>query len=398
MPAFCRRTLTLAFALILLASVPAAAQFEQLATRVPSTANAITLLNGERLMSSPIAIREGWKDKYDAAFAAGLHSIPPDTKLLVLGADINYEFMQPSWRVGVAETLKPRSMPSLARMAHGSVETIGDRQALALKDNSYLSPGRQSLRGRRIRRSPAGSATDARHSVVASQGRSGPNGQPSSPSTWKTRSPPTIMEGHSSAGRKNIDGLLPCLASVRGVAIELRARRSVAGGDSLQRKRRQLTPSRCSGDGRHGRIEDVEAWDVKVEPNRITLQGPLSKDGLKKFFALIEQPTSALLATDEKPPATTQQPNPVAYASQQYFQSINAILDDARKESSKAKTFGQSAMWFDGYARRIDKLSVLSVDPDLVSFGTAVAASFRDAASPAASASPRRAHRDLSAD
>ena len=402
MLALCHRALVLVPSLLALAmALPARAQFEQLATRVPSTANTITLLNGERLMSSPIAVREGWKDKYDAAFAAGLHSIPPDTKLLVLGADINYEFMQPSWRVGVAETTNGRSMASLAKMAHSAVETIGDRQALALKDNSYLidlgdnrfgimAPANRQAVARWLRDTEARTmpvlSPYLQATLTASQ-----TSEVVVAFDLEDAIPLDVISGKlatsAALAGKKIDpaAAAKALASVRGVAIEISVKEAVIGRIMIHFNENATVlgpiakPLLLEVMGDIGaQIEDVEAWDVKVEANRITLQGPLSDDGRKKFFSLIEQPTSALLATNEKPATPPQESNPVAYASKAYFQSINSILEDARKESSKAKTFGQSAMWFDGYARRIDKLSVLSVDPDLVNFGLGVATSFRD--------------------
>jgi hypothetical protein len=401
MPAHCRHALVLVPSLLVLAALPAQAQFTELAARVPSSANAITLVNGERLMNSPIAIREGWKDKYSTAFAAGLHSIPPDTKQFVLAADVNYEFMQPSWRVAVAETLKPRAMSSLARLAHGTVDSIADKPALALRDNSYLialsdtrfaimAPANRQAVSRWLRE------TDARMMPVLSRYLqstlvAAETSEMVVAFDLEDAIPADVISGKLStssalAGKKiDLAAAAKALASIRGVAVELSVKEEVIGrilihfnGDAtiLGPVAKDLLLEVMGDLGAH--IEDIESWEVKVEPNRISLQGPLSAEGLKKFFSLIEQPTSALIATDNKPATTQPQPDPVAYASQQYFTAINSILEDARRESSRAKTFGQSAMWFDGYARRIDRLSVLSVDPQLVAFGTAVAASFRD--------------------
>src|SRR4029450_4802390 len=72
---------------------PASAQFEQLAAKIPSTANAIVLLDAQRIMASPIAQQEGWKERYEQAFASGLVSISPDTRRMVLGVAIDYQTM-----------------------------------------------------------------------------------------------------------------------------------------------------------------------------------------------------------------------------------------------------------------------------------------------------------------
>jgi hypothetical protein len=99
---------------IMTAVQPARAQFEPLAAKVPTSANAIVLLDGQRLLASPLAVREGWKEKYEQAFASGLVAIAPDTQRLVLASQIDYEFMRPQWEVAVADVGKARSAAEIA--------------------------------------------------------------------------------------------------------------------------------------------------------------------------------------------------------------------------------------------------------------------------------------------
>src|SRR6185436_443098 len=119
-------------------SGPVIAQFEELAAKVPATANAIVLLDGQKLLASPLATREGWKQKYEQAFSSGLASIPPDTQRMILAAEFNYEFMKPTWEAAVADLGRPRAMAEVARASKGTLDPIGDTAAIALRDNAYL--------------------------------------------------------------------------------------------------------------------------------------------------------------------------------------------------------------------------------------------------------------------
>jgi hypothetical protein len=78
--------------------------------------------------------------------------------------------------------------------------------------------------------------------------------------------------------------------------------------------------------------------------------------------------------------AADNQQQAAAAASQQYFKSVSSILDDVRTESGDAKTFGENALWFDKWARKIDKLPVLRVDQDLVGFGQYASTQLRNMA------------------
>lgn len=53
-------------------------QFDELAKRLPAGANAVVLLNVDKILSSPMGVVEGWKTKHEQRYSAGLSVIPPD--------------------------------------------------------------------------------------------------------------------------------------------------------------------------------------------------------------------------------------------------------------------------------------------------------------------------------
>src|SRR6476469_355076 len=132
------RAVSLATVAILALGQCASAQFEPLAAKVPSTANAITLLDAKQLLDSPLAKREGWKDKYERAFASGLVSIPPTAQRMIVAAELDYEYMKPRWEVAIADLTESRSAAQVARMTKGTLDPIGNTPAVALRDDSYL--------------------------------------------------------------------------------------------------------------------------------------------------------------------------------------------------------------------------------------------------------------------
>ena len=63
-------------------------------------------------------------------------------------------------------------------------------------------------------------------------------------------------------------------------------------------------------------------------------------------------------------------------SSMQYFGSIQTLIKELRSKDFQAMT--TYSKFFDKYARQIDNLSVLNVDPVVLSYGTYVADSFRE--------------------
>ena len=88
---------------------------------------------------------------------------------------------------------------------------------------------------------------------------------------------------------------------------------------------------------------------------------------MRRIFSVIDAPTTAIGTSEQQPTnAGPDKSSTKAYDSQTYFKSITRLLDDLRRQKPTAKTIGQVGLWLDKYARKIDRLSVLNVDDDLV--------------------------------
>jgi len=380
------------------------AQFNELAAKIPSTANAIVLLDGQKLLASPLATSEGWKEKYEQSFASGLVSISPDTQQLILASQIDYEYMRPVWEAAVGDLGRERSLADISRATKGTLDPIGDTNAIALRDDAFLvafgpkrlgvmSPANRQSVARWLRE--AGSRTQSalspylQGSLTASQTSAIvmafdlQDAVPPDVIRAKLASSPAL------AGKNiNLDAAAKALASIRGLSLEVAVTNGTFGrlmvhfsGDAsiLAPVAKPLLLEILAGLG--ASIDDIAEWQVESEPTRITLRGPLSAAGRKRVFSLIDQPTSALIAADKNvASAETQEQAKTAAASQQYFKAINSILDDIRQTSKNAKTFGESALWFDKWSRKIDRLPLLSVDADLLAFGRDTAEGLRQMA------------------
>ena len=80
----------------------------------------------------------------------------------------------------------------------------------------------------------------------------------------------------------------------------------------------------------------------------------------------------------QKPNTEEEQKQLTVLASKQYLTQIDSLVDDLREHKGERKTMGQISVWFGTYARRIDHLSMVNVDPDALQYGKFVADSLRD--------------------
>jgi hypothetical protein len=382
---------------------PAAAQFEQLAAKVPGTANAIVLLDAQKVMASPIAQKQGWKEKYEEAFASGLVTISPDTRHMLLAAQLDYQTMQPLWEVVIADFAEERTIAEIARATQGTLDQFGELPAVSLSDDSYcvqLAPTRLGVMA------PANRQAVARW-LREVESRSKPglspylNGTLSASQTSQVvvafdlqdAVPPELLKqklaaSATLAGKKiDLDAATKALSGIRGLVLEVGltdgsfGRLMVHFNDDASVLAPFAKPMILEALGNLGAmIEDIEEWKVTTEPTKFTLNGTLSEGGRKRVLSLIDHPVAALVATN-KSRSMSEQPesSKVAYATQTYFKSITKIRDDLREKAKNVKTFGQHALWLDNWARRIDRLPILNVDPEMLAYGRYTTQRMRDA-------------------
>lgn len=150
------------------------------------------------------------------------------------------------------------------------------------------------------------------------------------------------------------------------------------------------------------KLDDAEGWTASVKRNSLVLEGKLSSAGLRQLFSLIEPPAPALVRASrstspphppEPPAAAGGTPPPPAAAaevpkvkaSQEYFKTVDGILDRlAKSMGTGAKNVGlaEGATWMQRDARRISRLPIVGVDPELVRWAADVSTRLRDASQP----------------
>ncbi len=123
---------------VILVAAPATAQFPELLSQVPESANTIALLNADKLLNSEVALREGWRTNFEKAIASGVTRLPSDTKQYVMAAETDFEFMHPVWQVGVVSTSKPHSMSYIASERKGTQDTINGTAAVLMPSGNYV--------------------------------------------------------------------------------------------------------------------------------------------------------------------------------------------------------------------------------------------------------------------
>ena len=126
-------------------------------------------------------------------------------------------------------------------------------------------------------------------------------------------------------------------------------------------------------------LDELEGWEPTVDAKSISLEGAMTDSGLRRIGTIIELPAPHVDVPTEGATSSgaSTEPDSMAAASQKHFTAVDAYLDDVRK-ARNSKRFGDAAVWIERYARKIDQLSILNVDPELQDYSAYVSARLHD--------------------
>ncbi|MDA7911865.1 hypothetical protein N9061_02555 [bacterium] len=390
----------LAFCVTLLSVTSANAQFENAAKWVPENANCLVMVQAENILNSAIGRRENWATDRSAAFRSGASFFPPTTKRILMGSQIDFEFLDSVYHVGVFEKKGSEiNLVEVSKRVNGNIATIGGKQALELPNNSYLikvdnttlvtmTPSNRQMTTRwlaktsngKMRVSPylaeAVKFADQNAQVIVAFDLEGVL----DPAEVEKRlvSSGAVLEVSAAAVTKT-------LSTLRGVTLGVTVNDKISGAIKIDFSSdpSNVTPVSkailIAALKKNGlMIDDIASWNVSSSGNQILLSGPMTSEGFRQIGSLVHQPLEDDMHGASGSVTSSAEPTKqnMATKTKQYLGDIDHILEIQRKK--KEEQLDTYAKWFDRYARQIDGISILGVDPIAIDFGTYVGNAFRD--------------------
>jgi hypothetical protein len=370
---------------------------------VPASPNVIVTLNAERIFASEVAMNGGWKQQYESTYSDAPLLLPPSAQQFVLAADLDLAHFQPRWQAAVMRLSTDPGLGAIARLVRGEHDRLAGldvvstpKGAMIVKFGPHLfgvrQPGDRQLVGRWIqesksRPSPLSPYLQTAASVPDRVGTEIIMALDLADALGQERVH-QAMSRSAVLQEKSIrpDAVADVLTSIKGMTLGARVTKRVYGVLRIDFERDVAVladvakPLLLEILGEAGAsIDEFAEWNVKVEEKRIALDGELTQDGLRRLFSFLEIDTTAVDATNRKTAATDDatEPSADAYTSLEYFQSIVRHLNDLQRERG-ASSYYTIAVWFDKYARRIDRLPILHVDKDLVDYGQRTVSQLRN--------------------
>jgi len=368
-------------------ATPAYADFLDMLRRVPAEANVLMLIDAEQVAASPLATREGWREKREADYEARPLTFPPHATKLVRAAQFDMDTHESKWQIAILEAARIPTLDQIAKKAQGYLDTVANTSAVwsprgwygfKLNDHALgvmFPPNRQYL-ARWIKSPPgrmspylqrAADRKNAKSQVVLAIDLE----DVVKPQQVEER----LKQMEALKGNKNIGEIAKTLTSLQGVRFEVAIGDKAFGNLTLDFA---SNPSAIGGVAKSLVLEalgdaglyvdDLEGWALSVDAKSVTLHGGLSHSALMRLSSLLELPSPPL---DEsgRDADKVDAGDPKLYATQNYFKSTQTLLNDLLARKSESRGVAHSAQFIEMYARRIDRLPLVNVDPEMQEYG-----------------------------
>lgn len=378
------------------------AQFRELVARIPSGSNAVILLNMEKIFNGPLGVQQGWAENHEKAFAAGISRVPPKAARFVLAAQVDLEYMEPIWEAGILDSNEVISLPRIAQERSGTLDSVENHQAIALPNDTYavqfglktlgvVSPGNRQSVMRWVRdvdsRSEASLSPYLRQAAVYSDDAGTEiiiavdlEGAFRAEALLEYLKVTSVLEG-SSVDRTMLSKLL---AGIQGIRIGIRVGQKPFGALAIdfhddvsvtEPFAKPMLLEVLAGGG--AQIRDLADWTPTVNGTVISMEGYLSLDGLRRVMTLVDSPAPSSNTTEspsDNSPSVSQNPEELKLqASLDHFHAVTSMFKDLSYDWKNLSSLSAGSLYFDKYAKRIQRLPILNVDADLLNYSAYVA-------------------------
>ena len=384
----------------------ARAQYDDLVTKIPSSANVLVLMNAQQVNASSAVVREELTSMETRTFSGALTLMSPDAKAIVLAAKMDLELMVPLWTCAILSLDRDAVLKDIERHTGGTPDRLGKYDAIALPGDAYLvqfaprliavmAPANRQAVSQWVRELDK-SRMEVLSPYLAKVLRSAEESR--SPVTFaidledcvtsqRARELATIISDMKSP--VDLDSLVALVTGVRGASLtvtlegdEPAGKLSVDFGTDVRfspEVGKKLVLETLSKKG--AMLHELDAWTPTAVGKELVLGGTLTASGIRRLSSVLDRPPSFTPKMRETDRTEAGSKDRMAKASQDYWRHVQELLADLKKErkTTPATTMGQVALWMDSYARRIDQLPVENVDPELAAYGGTAAESLRKA-------------------
>jgi hypothetical protein len=382
--------------LLMPAVVCADAGFEGLTKAVPDGANTVLAIDVDRILTTDMARTNGWGNPENGDNRPTY--LPPEAAKVIVAAQVDpMNRFQQAWEVAVISLKEPLPMRLIAKAEGGYTDTINGKTAAWTPSDAYfielnestlglVHPANKQAVSRWIDDQEQGTLELSSYLQAAvTEVATGPQFMLALDTTDAIpahRVHERLTESEVITKNKlDLDQMTTLFSSLRGVKM------GITISDKAQASARVEFGMSVPFNAEVGKafvlgaltnleaeIPGIDGWDFRIDHDAIVADGELSVPGLRRILSLLEIPSTKFSSLKGEDTESEGSPDEIAKKSLAYYKSVTKLVEDLQghSKSSRGDNF-----WFDRYAKKIDRLPILDVDPDLLDFGQKTAETLR---------------------
>jgi hypothetical protein len=389
--------------LVVFATIPIHAQDPAtMLARVPDSANVVATIDVNGLMQSDLGTREGWAQKRNMDYLAGVVPFPPSMKFVVSACAFNPVNHNSDWQIALATFANPVDPYVIAKKEGSEVEWIDEQFVIPSRRNAYFlqldrfnygvyTPANRQHFSKWVSFVKATkNSTDTKISpyLVNTVQAGAAFGQVSIVMDLanflnKTEVQKRLAQSKAvEEAKPDVTALANFITGIKGLRLSIKADSAFTAelrfdfSESAQPYQGIFAPLLNEVVTKTGvPLGDMTSWKMQISGNSVTLRGGLHTDEVRRIVALVT-PLGPNSDVDDNLSGS----QAILVTSQRYYRALQTLLNDLRKKSDqldKARDWNNNAAWYEYAAGKIDQLPTVDTDPDLVKMGDDVAGKLR---------------------
>lgn len=371
----------------------ACADWTDMSSRLPAQTNAVVAVNVSGMLSSPLAQKENWAQKWADAYDAGLMPVQPGMERVLSGAQLSNSLRDAVWRITQVEGRQPVSLEDIARAEGGYIERVWDKMAVVTSDSYFISlsptllanytPANHQNIARWLRtpRTAEGMGLQSERLKALVNNLGTRSHILMALDVEDTRTPTDVRRSLDAAPvpgldpRVNLDLLAHALAGIKTVVLSTKAtdkfeaELAIEFADDpkwLTGHAKALATEFVSRIGLD--FPDIEQWTVSADANTLRMAGTVSSEGMSNLLT-----TMGLRGVRQAEPLSDD-PKVIARTSRGFYQAMVKSLDSF----PRPLTYPKAVTWATRQAAVIERLPLVNVDPELIAWSVDVSNRLRE--------------------
>lgn len=390
----------LCVSLAILSAAPSrsADDVDDLLRRVPGFMNTVAVFQVDSIMKSDRGLKEKWAEKHQTEFMAGASSVPTNAKLAVVAAHIDIEHVGNHYTLSMIPLGYNVDMNNMAAREKGTLQLLGDQPAILSPRRGYImnlnnqvmatatSFDRQDL-GRWVRR-----AVNNKVPVVSKYLQDAITAHKKDqivfaidlqdmfdPQAVRIE---VIGSNIAQGNAYVVNNFSKYLNGLRGMTIVMNFTEKTNAEFRLDfDEKPSMWEKQLTGfipkfiDEMGATLDELDKAKIQFEDKSLVIKTELSDHSLRQILSLVTAPS-----VDVSPNMAKVDPKDTAELTStlRYYRAVNQVIDDlGRYKNTKQTDYNKAAVWYDSFASKIDKLSIASVDSEMVQFGASVSNKLR---------------------